>query len=240
MADLPALDTLNWNSDTCECKVEVRRYVIDREPSKVVRVNGKLDFAPERVWCRLHKLDGSVTEIPMRVTTVWEMAESGLQPEYWADAALRQREQIAANEKHLRDITAGRAPAHRTDPEWLARFGDDPERAAKMAAIMPDPQDFCGWEGQLEVAKVGKTYADHEGYRRSPGTQDRGHLSHRCARHHNQTSTSLQSQVAVHDCGCKTRQITVGERREQGINHMLWIEVCPRHRKKLTRKAFAA
>ena len=226
MDKLPALHTVNWDSDTCECRVEVRRYHIYREPARFDRSGPVPRYIPEQVWCHLHQLDGTIEDIPMRVTTIEEMVKSGLQPDYWAESRRRQLEQIAKTEQLVREIAAKSTPLDRADPEWLARFGE-------QAETLPAPRDLAGWEGVLYAVRLGKTYADHEGYRRSPGTQTRGHLSHRCAKHHNQTSTSLQSQVGYYHCGCVIRQITVGERREFGVTHRQYVDLCPLHRGRL-------
>lgn len=227
MTELPDLHSINWHSDTCECKVEVRQYVIGRTPAKIVR--GPVPtIEPERVWCYLRKIDGTVEEILMRVTTIEEMVKSGLQPDYWAEARKRQLEQIEQTEGLIQEIQAGLTPLDRADDGWIERMGGE-----EKAAQLPDPRDLEGWQGYLAKVRHGKTYADHEGYRRSPGTQLRGHLSHRCDKHHNQTSTSLQSQIAHYRCGCVTRQITVGERREEGVTHEQWVEICPWHKWKL-------
>lgn len=222
------LHQVNWNSHTCECKVEVRRYHILKTSGTVIERGGALQFVPEYVFCQLHRLDGSVEDIPMRVTTIEEMLKSGLQTGYWQDARRRQLHQVGQVEQMLRDIEAEETPLDRADPAWLAHFDDDPKKAASA----PGPRDLDGWGAVLESVRHGKTYADHEGYRRSPGTQTRGHLSHRCPRHHNQTSTSLMEQRAHKACGCVIGQITVGERREEGVNHERVYHLCEWHRAK--------
>lgn len=223
MAELPPLESLNWDSGSCECKLvgTIRRYIIGRDP-------GSLQ-SPERVWCHLHQVDGSVSEIPMEITTTGDMVATGLQSEYWAESRRRQLKQVAQTEQLMRDMFHIDAPVDRSDPRWVARFGQG-EEAQKLAAAMPAPQDLEGWEGVLYRQRLGKTYADHEGYRRSPGSQTRGHLSHRCPRHDNQTSVSLMSQLSTQRCGCVIRQITVGERREFGVTHEQLASVCDFHK----------
>lgn len=230
MSESPALlplNQVNWDSDSCSCQVEVRRYVIGREPARLIRTPSGFQMSQEMIWCNLHRLDGSIEEIPMRVTTIKEMLESGLNRGYWEDSRRRQLNRIEQTENLIREIEAGQTPLERDDPLWIERMG------VEAVANVPSPRDLEGWHGYLEAVRYGKTYADHEGYRRSPGSQTRGHLSHRCPRHHNQTSTSLMEQRRYKVCGCVIGEITVGERREEGVNHWRWYEICPMHRKKV-------
>jgi hypothetical protein len=165
--------------------------------------------APDAVACILRRLDGSIEPIPMRITTIDEMVRSGLQPDYWRESKRRQRQHVASVERAIENVRNDR-------PHGLEGKGL--------------PTDLIGWSHLLVRARRGRTIVDHDGYRRTPGTQLRGHLSHRCLRHSNQTSTSLSPPLAIDPwCGCQHTQITVGERREHGVTHSRCEYLCPIH-----------
>lgn len=212
------LDEVCWDSHTCSCKVQVRRYDIDWLPKR-----HQFDDPKRGVSCTLHYADGSVTSVPMHTTTIGDMVKSGLYPEYWLDVQRRQNRAIATLEKAIRESKeSGELP---TLPENIVKlFGDNRPTLNRL-------------EVALENAKVGRTYVDDDGIRRTPGNQLRGHLVHRCNRHSNVYSMSLMTQLATYSCGCQITQVTIGERREDGTNHERIEGMCPVHLKAFKKTA---